>query len=49
MNLRKPSVPMEPLRPGHAQRSAYPNRAAADGTLGGAAEPTRLCATLLML
>jgi hypothetical protein len=35
---------MEPLRPGQAQRSALPNRAAADGTLGGGAEPTRMYA-----
>jgi hypothetical protein len=39
---------MEPLRPGHAQRSALPSRPAADGTLGGA-QPTRMYGTVLKL
>jgi hypothetical protein len=32
---------MEPLRPGQVQRSALPNRAVVDGTMGGV-EPTRM-------
>ena len=39
---------MEPLRPGHAQRSALPSRPAADGTLG-VAQPTRMYGTVLKL